>query len=234
MCAMSTTTARPSNAMPRTAEEALGQPGLLDQALARSGDGACVVANDGRIILWNRSAERILGHAARDVVGRPCCDVFTGYDGDGNRLCYQGCHVMTLVKMGEPVQSFDMRTRTKAGQAVWLNMSILTTPSDRLSGPFTIHLFRDVSATKELLELVHQRLASPAPGQESADGAASLTRRELEVLRLMTLGVNTAGAAERLHVSPATIRNHVQNIFGKLGVHSRLEAVAYASKHRLL
>jgi DNA-binding NarL/FixJ family response regulator len=61
-----------------------------------------------------------------------------------------------------------------------------------------------------------------------------LTRRELELLRLMTLGLNTAAAAERLHVSPATIRNHVQNIFGKLGVHSRLEAVAYANKHRLL
>jgi DNA-binding NarL/FixJ family response regulator len=35
-------------------------------------------------------------------------------------------------------------------------------------------------------------------------------------------------------VSSATIRNHVQNIFGKLGVHSRLEAVAYATRHRLL
>ena len=49
----------------------------------------------------------------------------------------------------------------------------------------------------------------------------------------MTLGVSTAAAAERLHVSRATIRNHVQNLFEKLGVHSRLEAVAYANKHRL-
>jgi two-component system, NarL family, nitrate/nitrite response regulator NarL len=65
--------------------------------------------------------------------------------------------------------------------------------------------------------------------------AAGLTRRELEVLRLMTtLGVGTTRAAERLRVSPATIRNHVQNILGKLGVHSRLEAVAYANKHRML
>ena len=41
-------------------------------------------------------------------------------------------------------------------------------------------------------------------------------------------------AAKRLRVSQATIRNHVQNIFGKLGVHSRLEAVAHANRHRLL
>jgi two-component system nitrate/nitrite response regulator NarL len=35
-------------------------------------------------------------------------------------------------------------------------------------------------------------------------------------------------------VSPATVRNHVQNVLAKLGVHSRLEAVAYANRHRIL
>jgi two-component system nitrate/nitrite response regulator NarL len=40
--------------------------------------------------------------------------------------------------------------------------------------------------------------------------------------------------AERLHVSPATVRNHVQHILAKLGLHSRLEAAAYATRHRLL
>jgi DNA-binding NarL/FixJ family response regulator len=49
----------------------------------------------------------------------------------------------------------------------------------------------------------------------------------------MVDGLSTTAAAGRLHVSPATIRNHVQNIFAKLGVHSRLEAVAFATKHRL-
>jgi len=206
----------------------------LDQALGRAGDGAFVIAADGRIVLWNRSAERILGYNARDVLGRPCCDVFIGNDDSGNRLCYQGCHVQTLVKMGEPIQSFDMHTRTKVGKPVWISVSILSTPPNGKAGPMTVHLFRDVTATKELLSLVHERLAAPAGGGERPEAASSLTRRELEVLRLMTEGLNTAGAAGRLHVSPATIRNHVQNIFGKLGVHSRLEAVAYASKHRLL
>jgi DNA-binding CsgD family transcriptional regulator len=50
----------------------------------------------------------------------------------------------------------------------------------------------------------------------------------------MTQGLSTALTAERLHVSRATVRNHIQNIFGKLGVHSRLEAVAHANKHRLI
>ncbi|MCL6640364.1 MAG: LuxR C-terminal-related transcriptional regulator, partial [Candidatus Rokubacteria bacterium] len=37
-----------------------------------------------------------------------------------------------------------------------------------------------------------------------------------------------------LGVSPATVRNHVQNLLGKLGVHSRLQAVAYANRRGLL
>jgi PAS domain S-box-containing protein len=206
----------------------------LEEALQRAGDGVFVVGDDGRIVFWNRAAERILGYAPRDVVGRPCCDIFAGHDDDGNRLCYQGCHVMSLVRLAEPVQSFDMRTRTKAGRPVWLGISVLRMPPSPAGGAgLTVHLCRDITATKELLTLVHERL-TPAPPADDADPASRLTRRELEVLRLMREGLNTEHAARRLHVSSATIRNHVQNIFGKLGVHSRLEAVAYATRHRLL
>jgi PAS domain S-box-containing protein len=206
----------------------------LDEALASAGDGVCAVRSDGRIALWNRSAEKILGYSAREVLGRPCCDIFIGYDDNGNRLCYQGCHVMSLVKLGEPVQSFEMKARTKRGQSVWLSVSLLVMPDAAPALPLVIHLFRDVTATKELLTLVHERLSDGA-ARENSDGAASLlSRRELEVLRLLASGLNTRAIAERLHVSSATIRNHVQNLFGKLGVHSRLEAVAYASRHRLL
>jgi PAS domain S-box-containing protein len=202
----------------------------LDRALTHTGDGALIIGTDGRIALWNRAAERIMGYAAREVIGRPCCEVFVGRDDSGNRLCYKGCHVMALIRIGDPIQSFDMQTRTKAGRPVWLNLSTLASPNGS-KDPLTIHLFRDVTATKELLGLVQQRLAAPAA---PADEDAGLTRRELEVLRLMATGANTKVAAERLHVSPATVRNHVQNILGKLGVHSRLEAVAHATTRRLL
>jgi PAS domain S-box-containing protein len=126
-CRASGDSARSISAVLRRAEPAPETTGL-DQALARAGDGAFVIGGDGRILLWNRSAERVLGYAARDVLGRPCCEVFAGYDDDGNRLCYQGCHVMSLVRMDEPIQSFDMRTRTKPGRPVWINVSVLRTP----------------------------------------------------------------------------------------------------------
>ena len=208
--------------------------GSLAPALAAAGDGACVVSADGRVVLWNRAAEKILGYTTREILGRPCCDVFVGHDDNGNRLCYQGCHVMKLMDIGEAIQSFDMKTRSKAGHPVWLNVSILRLPEGGPSGPVTVHLFRDVTATKELLTLVHERLTATADRQAGVDPNAVLSRRELEVLRLLAIGLNTRAAAERLHVSPATVRNHVQNLFAKLDVHSRLEAVAYATRHRLL
>jgi len=202
----------------------------LDQALARTGDGVFAITADGKIVLWNRAAEKILGYTAREAIGRACCELFVGRDDSGNRLCYKGCHVMSLVGMGDPVQSFDMQTRTKAGRPVWLNISILVT-SNGHGGSLTIHLFRDVTATKELLNLVQERLVAPVEPPASSN---DLTRRELEILRLVATGADTRTAADRLHVSPATVRNHVQNILGKLGVHSRLQAVAYATTHHLL
>lgn len=207
------------------------EPNGLDAALARTADGAFVIGADGVIVLWNRAAEKILGYTAREVIGRPCCDLFAGHDDHGNRLCYRGCHVMTLVKMGDSVQSFDMRTRSKSGRPVWINVSTLAVPVGGTGGPLTVHLFRDVTATKELLTLVQDRLAPPAAGPASGE---VLTRREIEILELVATGASTHGIAERLHVSPATVRNHVQNILGKLGVHSRLEAVAWATRHRML
>ena len=61
-----------------------------------------------------------------------------------------------------------------------------------------------------------------------------LTPRELEILRALTEGMSTPEICERLFIAPNTLRTHVQNIMGKLRVHSKLEAVAFALKHRLV
>jgi DNA-binding CsgD family transcriptional regulator len=59
-------------------------------------------------------------------------------------------------------------------------------------------------------------------------GGPDLTRRELQVLRLMAAGMPNKAIADRLFVSLHTARNHVKSILRKLGAHSRLEAVAIA------
>jgi two-component system, NarL family, response regulator DevR len=61
-----------------------------------------------------------------------------------------------------------------------------------------------------------------------------LTPRELEILRALTEGMSTPEICARLFIAPNTLRTHVQNIMGKLRVHSKLEAVAFALKYRLV
>jgi DNA-binding NarL/FixJ family response regulator len=53
-------------------------------------------------------------------------------------------------------------------------------------------------------------------------------------LELLAQGSGTDEIGRALTISPATVRNHVQNILDKLGVHSRLEAIAHAYQHGLI
>ena len=168
---------------------------------------------------------------------------------------------MTVVRLQEPVQHFEMLAHAKGGRTVWLDISVIPLPVVRTNGSggaatagngeaqpggrvhrangtsngfLLMHVFRDVTTIRELFELLRERFAPPRSVDGAAEGADALTRREPEVLRLVAQGTNTKTIAEKLHVSGATVRNHVQNILGKLGTHSRLEAVACAHRNRLL
>jgi DNA-binding NarL/FixJ family response regulator len=61
-----------------------------------------------------------------------------------------------------------------------------------------------------------------------------LTDRELEVLKLVAQGLNNRDIGTRLFISENTVKNHVRNILEKLHLHSRMEAVVYAVRERLL
>jgi two-component system nitrate/nitrite response regulator NarL len=64
--------------------------------------------------------------------------------------------------------------------------------------------------------------------------ARQLTPREVEVLTLLVAGSDNAEIARRLTVSSNTVRTHVQSILTKLGVRSRLQAAAFAVRHRVV
>ena len=58
-----------------------------------------------------------------------------------------------------------------------------------------------------------------------------LTEREQEILSLLAQGMRNDDIATKLYISPQTVQTHVRNILGKLRLHSKLEAVAFAVKH---
>jgi PAS domain S-box-containing protein len=204
----------------------------LRAILAASPDGAFVGENR-RIVLWNRAASEIMGYTATEALGRACFDLFTDLDDGGGPLRDPTC-VREQAEPGPPVRAFDVRATTKAGRPLWLHLTAFPLHA-RNGAALVVHLFRDVTPTRELVTLVRERLTgSRKEGPFTAYGHAPLTRRELQVLRLMAQGLHTAMIAQRLHISRATVRNHVQNILWKLDAHTRLQAVAYAARHYLL
>ena len=76
------------------------------------------------------------------------------------------------------------------------------------------------------------RLVSlPAAPPAYPDG---LTLREVEVLNLISQGKSNRGIGEDLVISEGTVRRHVNNIYGKIGVANRAEATRYALEHELV
>ena len=200
------------------------------RGLAAAADGVFAMTSDGRITLWNSAAERITGYTAGEVLGRRCCDVFAGRDSVGEPLCSSNCRLLTLIKSGEPVESFDLQTYSKGGRPIWLNMSTVVLPEGDTKGSRGIRMFRDVTAVRDLLTLIRNRLVGTPT---ELDRIGRLTRRKTSVSRLMASGVTNRALAERLHLSPATVRNHTHNIYEKLGVPNRLTAVTLALREFL-
>jgi predicted ATPase/DNA-binding CsgD family transcriptional regulator len=81
--------------------------------------------------------------------------------------------------------------------------------------------------------------SSPLARRQKSEGRkeprpAGLTRRELDVLRLVATGLTDAQVAERLFLSSQTVHSHLRSVYSKLDVANRLEATRYAIEHKLL
>ena len=88
----------------------------------------------------------------------------------------------------------------------------------------------DPSVQRRLLDSVARQLPTPAANEPFPDG---LTQREVDVLRCMAEGLSNQQIASRLHVSEATVKTHINNIFSKAELRDRGQAVAYAFRQGL-
>lgn len=73
------------------------------------------------------------------------------------------------------------------------------------------------------------------PDEEKSDiKRPEISPREIDVLNQLSKGMDYKQIAENLIISPSTVRKHIENIYSKLQVHNKLEAVKIAQKHRLI
>jgi DNA-binding NarL/FixJ family response regulator len=86
-------------------------------------------------------------------------------------------------------------------------------------------------ASKLLTEFATMSGRGPSP---QSIPAPKLTNREMEVLRAVARGLNNREIARELFISENTVKNHIRNILEKLQLHSRMEAVVYAVREKLL
>lgn len=214
---------------------------LLDHA----GDAAFAVGPHGLICYWSRRAEELLGFKQLEVLSNNCEDVIRGEDGTGCAVCTHDCHVLEAASKGRNVPNYDLHAMTASGGRKWLNISIIVAHVKRGPSPLVVHMMRDINERKRSEELTREimvrvgeltgrqadqilsRTRSERPGVE-------LTARELSILCSLSLGKSTSEMGAELHISTATVRNHVQHILGKLQCHSRLEAVVRAIREGLI
>ena len=95
--------------------------------------------------------------------------------------------------------------------------------------------FVEPSLTKKLFSGItsreEQKLAPQPPGMMESD---RLSTREIEVLRLIGKGMSNAEIARELYLSEKTVKNHLTNIFRKIQVTDRTQAVLFAIKHKIV
>jgi two-component system nitrate/nitrite response regulator NarL len=84
---------------------------------------------------------------------------------------------------------------------------------------------------RELVDLLRLAGQERERDRDAQLALGRLTPREREVLRALADGLNDREIGQRLHVSTETIRTHMVNILGKLGVESRLQALVFALRH---
>ena len=215
----------------------------ITQVVEGTADPAFAIDSVGLISVWNCAAGELFGFTATEAIGRPCYEILKGTD-EGGVTCSDHCYIQQALASKKIVRNFDLRIETKEGRR-WSNISILMVTDSRTQSRHAIHVIHPREIRKRLELLVRDflvtetdlspemaaRLLASTRLQTSTD--ATLTAREIEILRFLAQGLTTKGIADQLSISIKTVSNHIGKILAKLGVHTRLEAVRRGQQARL-
>jgi DNA-binding CsgD family transcriptional regulator len=215
---------------------------LLADLFSRSTDGVFAVDAKERIVFWNEACENQLGIPRQEALGRACYDVVHACTLSGQPFCKPGCCVARLAEGGSPPPAFPLRFGNGRGKSTKFSVHTALVPSPRRDLWTVVHLLHrgETADMGESLEQSNGQQPRIPEGRHNRNETLppspvdSLTARERGILRLLAAGHASSVISRQLCISPVTVRNHIQHLIGKLGLHSQLEAVAYAYRHKLI
>jgi len=130
-----------------------------------------------------------------------------------------------IVMMKEGARGFLLREhlnadiikciRVVAGGEIWLNTNMIGRVFDEL--------FRRECETKHVLK---------SPNSHQLAKMKAVSRREMEVMALISESMTNEEIAQKLFLSAKTVKTHIRNIFEKIGIHNRVEAVLLYIRHK--
>lgn len=157
---------------------AVAYPSALQHGVARLvhgySEGALAIDRDLRVAAWNARAQELLGFAADDVIGRPCCEVLQARQPDGRPICSETCEAAAAMRSGRPARIGQWLCRASHGGWVPVVASSLALPPGLCA-----------DGTMAIILL-----------QADGAGAPALTAAS-EVLRVRTLGAFALWRADR-------------------------------------
>jgi DNA-binding NarL/FixJ family response regulator len=191
------------------------EPGL--EVVAEAGDGLDAVAE----------AERVRPNIALVDLNLPNCD--------GVRATYlitervPACRVVVLA---DEEDESVLVNAIEAGASGYLTKE--SPLAELIQATRAIHRGETLIPRQMLGPLLKRLIVRRREQDEALQRIAKLTKREREVLAYLAEGRDNDGIAQALVISPQTARTHVQNMFTKLGVHSRLGAAAFVTRNGIL
>jgi DNA-binding CsgD family transcriptional regulator len=183
-------------------------------------EGVLVQDAGDNVVYANRAARELLGVGRDELRGRselpaPCeCQTESG-----EALDHESWPGPDALRTGRPQRPRVMGIKRPDGGVRWVRASA------RPIGRSVLTSLQDITALRRAEEDA-AALASRLNGNGSKRGV--LSPREHQVVELLAAGLTGEEVAERLGISPATVRVHIRNATGKLGASTRTQAVAIA------
>ena len=187
-----------------------------------------VSALDKTVLYVNERACELLGVTPSKCLGRLCHKVVAAKTEAGEPFCRAHCSIVERVGSGQEIE--PRRVRIGRGRrARWIKLVVIVAHAPDFTGPRLVHCVVDDDREQRFYRYLSRVMARTTGPDRSSEAMESfrLSEREQEVLTMLAEDESLHAIASKLHLSYTTVRNHVQHILSKLGVHSIMEAVAF-------